>query len=140
MSALFIILVSLTMKLFSGKVHISNRFISGLMSNLIKKSWTDSILHIFNADRRRIAVVFKKKMRRDHVEKGCTPQSFWPDGCPSSILLLSAWTNAFSGLDIQLQRVPTQNAHILWRRTVQSGSFCLILSKNNEIFFGLLKQ
>ena len=52
-------------------------------------------------------------MRRDHVEKGCaTPQSFWPDGCPSSILLLSAWTNAFSGLDIQLQRVPTQNAHI----------------------------
>ena len=28
------------------------------------------VLHIFNADRRRIAVVFKK-VRRDHVEKGC---------------------------------------------------------------------
>ena len=43
MSALFIILVSLMMTLFSEKVLISNRYISGLMSNLIKKSWTDSI-------------------------------------------------------------------------------------------------
>ena len=39
---LFIIFVSLTMTLFSEKVLISNRCISGLMSNLIKKSWTDS--------------------------------------------------------------------------------------------------
>ena len=45
MSALFIILVSLTMALFSEKVLFSNRCISGLMSNLIKKSWTD-----FNAE------------------------------------------------------------------------------------------
>ena len=30
------------MTLFSEKVLISNRCISGLMSNLIKKSWTDS--------------------------------------------------------------------------------------------------
>ena len=30
------------MTLFSEKVLISNRRISGLMSNLIKKSWTDS--------------------------------------------------------------------------------------------------
>ena len=30
--------------IFSEKVLISNRRISGLMSNLIKKSWTDSIL------------------------------------------------------------------------------------------------
>ena len=36
------ILVSLTMTLFSEKVLISNRCISGLMPNLIKKSWTDS--------------------------------------------------------------------------------------------------
>ena len=43
MSALFIILVSLMMTLFSEKVLISNRCISVLMSNLIKKSWTDSI-------------------------------------------------------------------------------------------------
>ena len=43
MSALFIILVSLTMTLFSEKVLIFNRCISGLMSNLIKKSWTDFI-------------------------------------------------------------------------------------------------
>ena len=42
MSVLFIILVSLTMTLFSEKVLISNRCISSLMSNLIKKSWTDS--------------------------------------------------------------------------------------------------
>ena len=44
LSILFIILVSLTMTLFSEKLLISNRGISGLMSNLIKKSWTDSTL------------------------------------------------------------------------------------------------
>ena len=42
MSALFKILVSLTMTLFSKKVLNSNRCISGLMSNLIKKSSTVS--------------------------------------------------------------------------------------------------
>ena len=40
--ALFIILVSLMMTFFSAKVLISNRCISGLMSKLIEKSWTDS--------------------------------------------------------------------------------------------------
>ena len=45
MSALLII-VSLTMTLFSEKIFISNRCISGLMSNLIKKSWTVSKNHI----------------------------------------------------------------------------------------------
>ena len=39
--ALFI-LVSLTMTLFREKVPFSNRCISGLMSNVIKKSWTVS--------------------------------------------------------------------------------------------------
>ena len=34
--------VSLPMTLFSEKVIIFDRCISGLMSNLIKKSWTDS--------------------------------------------------------------------------------------------------
>ena len=43
MSALFIILVSLTMtSLFSEKILISKRCINGLMPNLIKKSWTVS--------------------------------------------------------------------------------------------------
>ena len=41
---LFIILVSLIMTRFSEKMLISTRFINGFMSNLIKKSWTDSIL------------------------------------------------------------------------------------------------
>ena len=35
-------MASLTMTLFSEKVLISSRCISGLMSNLIKKSWADS--------------------------------------------------------------------------------------------------
>ena len=39
---LFIILVSLTRSLFSEKMLISNRCISGLLPNLIKKSWTVS--------------------------------------------------------------------------------------------------
>ena len=47
MSALFIILVSLIMTLFSEKILNSNRCISGLMPNLIKKSWTVSTQHIF---------------------------------------------------------------------------------------------
>ena len=42
LSALFIILVSLTMTTFSEKMLISTRCIHGFMSNLIKKSWTDS--------------------------------------------------------------------------------------------------
>ena len=42
LTRLFIILVSLTRSLFSEKTLISNRCISGLMSNLIKKSWTVS--------------------------------------------------------------------------------------------------
>ena len=45
MSALFIILVSLRMTLFSEKILFFNRYISGLMPNLIKKSWTVSINH-----------------------------------------------------------------------------------------------
>ena len=42
LTRLFIILVSLRMSLFSEKMLIFNRCISGLMSNLIKKSWTVS--------------------------------------------------------------------------------------------------
>ena len=38
----FIILVRLTRSLFSEKMLVSNRCISGSMSNLIKKSWTVS--------------------------------------------------------------------------------------------------
>jgi hypothetical protein len=42
LSALFIILVCLMMTLFSEKVLLSHRCITGLMPILIKKSWTDS--------------------------------------------------------------------------------------------------
>ena len=45
MSALFIILVGLTITWYSEKIPISNRCIRGLMPNLIKKSWTVSIAH-----------------------------------------------------------------------------------------------
>ena len=48
LSALFIILVGLPMTRFSEKVIISTRCIHGFMSNLIKKSWTDSIVHTFH--------------------------------------------------------------------------------------------
>ena len=44
LTSLFIILVRLTRALFSEEMLVSNRCIRGLMSNLIKKSWTDSIL------------------------------------------------------------------------------------------------
>ena len=46
LTRLFIILVSLRRSLFSEKMLISNKCISGLMSNLIKKSWTVSNLDI----------------------------------------------------------------------------------------------
>ena len=42
LSALFIILVSLTMTRFREKMLISTKCMHGFMSNLIKKSWTDS--------------------------------------------------------------------------------------------------
>ena len=42
MSALFIILVSLTMTLFSGKMLLSNTCICGFIPNSHKKSWTVS--------------------------------------------------------------------------------------------------
>ena len=44
---LFIIMVSLTMTWFSDKMLTSTTCIYGFMSNLIKKSWTDSSLAIF---------------------------------------------------------------------------------------------
>ena len=47
LSALIIILVSLRMTFFSEKILISNRCISGLMSYLIKKSWTVSSPYAF---------------------------------------------------------------------------------------------
>ena len=45
LTRLFIMLVSLTWSLFCEKMLIFNRCICGLMSNLIKKSWTVSNLH-----------------------------------------------------------------------------------------------
>ena len=47
MSALFIILVGLTMTLFSDKMFISHRCLRSLMPNLIKKSWTVSNLYVY---------------------------------------------------------------------------------------------
>ena len=44
LSALFISLVGLMMTLFSEKMRIFHRCIHGLIPNLIKKSWTVSIL------------------------------------------------------------------------------------------------
>ena len=44
LTRLFIILVSLMMSLFSEKMLIFNRCISGSMSNLIEKSWKVSNL------------------------------------------------------------------------------------------------
>ena len=66
---LFIILVSLTVTLFSGKMLIYTRCILGFMSNLIKKSWKDSISYagdivspvlMFNTKRRLQSYQLKK--------------------------------------------------------------------------------
>ena len=48
LTRLFIILVSLMMSLFSEKMLVFNRCISGSMSNLIEKSWKVSTLWFFN--------------------------------------------------------------------------------------------
>ena len=47
LTRLFIILVSLTRSLSSEKMLNSNRCISGLMPNLIKKSWTATIVSVY---------------------------------------------------------------------------------------------
>ena len=49
---LFIILVRLTKSWLSEKMPISNRCISGLMSNSIKKSWTVSISYVINVEKK----------------------------------------------------------------------------------------
>ena len=46
LTRLFIILVSLTRSLFSDKMAVSNRCISGLMPNLINKSWKVSSTYL----------------------------------------------------------------------------------------------
>ena len=46
LTMLFIILVGLTMSLFSDEMLISHRCIRGLMPNLIKKSWTVPNVHL----------------------------------------------------------------------------------------------
>ena len=66
MSALFIILVSLKMTLFCEKILISNRCISGLMSSLIKKSWTVSTVQHSNQCDRSIQlcqIAYKRNLR-----------------------------------------------------------------------------
>ena len=50
MLALFTILVSLTMTWFSENMLIFTRSMHGFMSNLIKKSWKDSIIYIVNSN------------------------------------------------------------------------------------------
>ena len=52
LTRLFIILVSLMMSLFSEKMLIFNRCISGSMSNLIEKSWKVSIYQAFLSAKR----------------------------------------------------------------------------------------
>ena len=47
LTRLLMILLILTRSLFSEKMLISNRYISGLMPNLIKKSWTLSNVEAF---------------------------------------------------------------------------------------------
>ena len=48
LTRLFIILVSLMMSLFSEKMPIFNRCVSGSMSNLIEKSW--KVSNIYNVN------------------------------------------------------------------------------------------
>ena len=48
MSALFIILVDLTVTLFREKMLVFTRCICGFMSNLIKKSWKDSTAQVLS--------------------------------------------------------------------------------------------
>ena len=53
------------MTLFSEKVPISNRCISGLISNLGKKSWTDSITLTLRWDIELVAALEFKGKKRD---------------------------------------------------------------------------
>ena len=52
------------MTLFSEKVLISNRYISGLMSNLIKKSWTVSSLYLLGES---VIRGSEKKLKRSKI-------------------------------------------------------------------------
>ena len=64
LTRLFIILLSLTMSLFSEKMLIFNRCVSGLMSNLIKKSWTVSNTNTSHSRIFASALVSKRNPRK----------------------------------------------------------------------------
>ena len=70
------------MTLFSEKVLISNRCIRGLMPNLIKKSWTDSIPEVDNFKKKGLATPEKMRRRKINFEKllvhaGNKPRPLW---------------------------------------------------------------
>ena len=60
---LFILLASLKARLFSEKMLISTRCIRGFMSNLIKKSWTDSNIEPFANAFHRVYLAAKPKRK-----------------------------------------------------------------------------
>ena len=90
LSALCIISVSLTMTLFSEKILIFNRCISGSMPNLIKKSWKVSNLRGLNF------AVFRPTYPHLSVD------SFYPEhwqkqaffGPPTHLILFTSLLNA----------------------------------------------
>ena len=80
------------MTLFSEKVLISNRCISGLMSNLIKKSWTDSKhkpTHHNNLNERILVWYTSKTKNKDEEQKkGNLVQRFLGHGIDLVLCLL----------------------------------------------------
>ena len=102
MSALFIILVSLTMTLFSEKVFISNRCNSGLMSYKIKKSWTDST--------------------PDLLGKSLVTHSFFPDLSINNLAAIFLCRNIYRNKSRNLLTLPFY-LYIMCFRTPQETSF-----------------
>ena len=96
LSALFRVLIGLTMTEFSEKLLVSTRCIHGFISNLTKKSWTDSKLaaasrHIF----------WQKTPTPPGDEPSRTTWFFQLDGCLNFKPLLLAslfksWVSGFS--------------------------------------------
>ena len=104
------------MTLFSEKVLISNRCISGLMSYLIKKSWTDST--------------------PDLLGKSLVTHSFFPDLSINNLAAIFLCRNIYRNKSRNLLTLPC-HLYIMCFRTPQETSFLVgqgphTLQKNNR--------
>ena len=117
----FIILVALTRSLFSEKMLISNRYISGLMPNLIKKkSWTVSTAKVWLGQ---IPIVLLCSAVPDLSVRLLLDSDIFYYGALSQLIFKKrCW------LSVHLKKLHLPS----WLKSVSSSRFCTGISQFNQ--------